>query len=66
MTTFFDRLPITNIGIDYGAMSHNIPGSLMDNPGKFDRCVKEVSKDADVNNAYAVCNKSVGGKKKRR
>ena len=55
-----DHLNPTEIAVDYGALSHNIPGSLMDNPGKFDRCVKSVKKSGSADNAYAVCNASIG------
>ena len=29
-------------------------------PAKLDRCVADVNKDSDVDNAYAVCNASIG------
>lgn len=60
----FDHLNPTEVAVDFGALSHNIPGSLLDNPGKFDRCVKSVAGKGKVGNAYAVCNASVGGSAK--
>jgi len=52
---------------DFANMSHNVPGSLLDNPGKLDRCVRSVEaqnrKGKDYN-PWAVCNASIGKRKK--
>lgn len=52
---------------DFANMTHNVPGSLLDNPGKLDRCVRQVearNKKGKHYNPWAVCNASIGRTKK--
>lgn len=54
-----------DVTFDFAAHSHNVPGSLHDNPGKLDRCVKEVTKKGKVDNAYAVCTAAMKRKSRK-